>query len=109
MRQWEVYFANLDPIVGSEQSGDRPVVIVSSPLHLRLMGGGLLSVLPMTTSLRDWPYRVTLTIRGRQGQVMTEQVRTIARERVRSVRPFYQLTPDEADHVTTIMGSFLPR
>jgi mRNA interferase MazF len=108
LRPWEVYFAGLDPVVGNEQAGDRPVVIVSSPLHLRLMGGRLLSVLPMTTSIRPWPHRVTITIGGRPGQIMTEQVRTIARERVRSVRPIYELTTDEIDEVTTILRSLLP-
>ena len=108
MKQWQVYFANLDPVVGAEQAGDRPVVIVSSPLHLRLMGGRLLSVLPMTTSMRPWPHRVALAIRGQSGQIMTEQVRTIARERIRSVRPIYELTEDEIDQVTTILQSLLP-
>lgn len=28
-RRGEVYFANLDPVEGSEQGGDRPVVVVS--------------------------------------------------------------------------------
>jgi mRNA interferase MazF len=108
LKQWQVYFANLDPVVGNEQAGARPVVIVSSPMHLRLMAGRLLSVLPMTTSMRPWPHRVTLTIGGQTGQVMTEQVRTIARERIRSVRPIYQLTEDEIDQVTTILQSLLP-
>ena len=29
MRQGEIWFANLDPVKGSEQSGMRPVVIIS--------------------------------------------------------------------------------
>jgi mRNA interferase MazF len=29
---WEVWFADLEPVVGSEQGRRRPVVIVSSPL-----------------------------------------------------------------------------
>ena len=36
LRPGDVWLADLNPVVGSEQAGRRPVVIVSSPLHLSL-------------------------------------------------------------------------
>ncbi|MHA6801752.1 type II toxin-antitoxin system PemK/MazF family toxin [Bounagaea algeriensis] len=85
-----VWFADLDPIRGHEQAGDRPVLIVSSAVHLALTGGELVAVLPMTTRVRPgWLHHVQLSAGG---CVMTEQVRTLARERFRRRAP--ELDPD---------------
>jgi hypothetical protein len=36
LRPGDVWLVNLNPVVGSEQAGRRPVIIVSGPLHLSL-------------------------------------------------------------------------
>ena len=30
VKQWEIYFLNLNPVIGSEQSGIRPAIVVSA-------------------------------------------------------------------------------
>lgn len=79
---WDVWFADLDPTKGNEQAGDRPVVIVSTALHLRI-APTLVTVLPMTTRHRDLLHRVPATLDRITGYVITEQVRTISRARLR--------------------------
>ncbi len=88
-----VWFADLDPIRGHEQAGDRPVLVMSSALHLTATGGELVTVLPMTNRARPgWLHHVRL---ASGGCVMTEQVRTLARDRFR--RRAADLDPDDEE------------
>lgn len=45
--RWRLFIANLDPAVGSEQAGTRPVIIVSDEGYNRAMK--LVTVLPITS------------------------------------------------------------
>lgn len=70
--------------LGREQSGQRPVVVVSSHEHL-VTADQLVTVIPCTTVLRGWPNHVRLTgpIGLTQPTVaITEQIRTIDRTRL---------------------------
>lgn len=51
MRRGEIYWANLAPRSGSEQSGRRPVVIVSHDAFNESPGWRSLIVVPLSTSL----------------------------------------------------------
>ena len=79
-RRDEVWLIQLDPTLGAEIKRTRPCLVVSpdemnEPLKTVL-------VAPMTTTLRDYPTRVTLTFRGKTGQVALDQVRAVYRERL---------------------------
>lgn len=79
-----VAWADLGDGIGREQSGRRPVVVISSTDHL-LLADQLVSVVPSTTRGRDWPNHVPITgpteLR-RPSFAMTEQHVTISRERI---------------------------
>lgn len=84
--QWAVIEAELDPVVGSEQSGLRPVLVVSNDEFNQAMTN--LTVLPLTSTRRElYPSEVYLP-RNAAGQprdsiIMAHQVRTISRQRLR--------------------------
>ncbi|NDP26509.1 MAG: type II toxin-antitoxin system PemK/MazF family toxin [Flavobacterium sp.] len=46
-KKWDIYRANLDPIVGSEQGKSRPVLIISEDYINELLN--IVNVLPITT------------------------------------------------------------
>ena len=46
-RKWQIYRANLDPVVGSEQGKSRPVIIVSETDINNLLN--IVNVVPITT------------------------------------------------------------
>lgn len=82
-----VIWVDLDPSVGREQAGRRPAVVVSSALHLEVVTT-LVAVVPVTTVDRGWSNHVQ--VEGATGlavdsYAMTEQVRTIARDRIAAV------------------------
>lgn len=79
-----VVWLDLSPARGREQQGRRPALVVSSRGYVATVTT-LVAVLPVTTVDRGWPNHVAL--RGRPGLArpswaMTEQVRTVSRDRI---------------------------
>jgi mRNA interferase MazF len=91
----EVWDVDLDPAVGHEQGGRRPALIVSSE-RLHVIPSQLLTIVPITT--RDRGIRVHVRLAPPEGGlvapsvVITEQVRTISRQRLRRRRGSVSLT-----------------
>ncbi len=87
--RWQVFYANLDPVLGSEQAGTRPVLVVSEEDFNQVMQ--LVTVLPLTSrkpGRHVYPNEV-LVRRGTAGLafdsiVLAHQVRTITKQRVKS-------------------------
>lgn len=75
-RQGQVVKTNLNPTRGHEQSGMRPVLIISNNEYNRLTG--LVKVVPITTKLKDFPMHLTLP-EGLdvEGQVLLEHECTL--------------------------------
>jgi mRNA interferase MazF len=75
----EVYWADLDPVRGSEQAARRPVLILSdSSLHL--FSSSVL-ICPITSSRQDWPTKVAIPPGSVvQGFILTDQARMIDRD-----------------------------
>lgn len=90
---WSVWWADLSPTRDTEQAGLRPAIVVSSPLHLRLTRGQLVSILPVTTRHRPgWNHHVPVSL-SRPSFALTEQVRTISVNRL--TQEIGELSDDE--------------
>ncbi|MBI2266312.1 MAG: type II toxin-antitoxin system PemK/MazF family toxin [Armatimonadetes bacterium] len=87
MRRGEIYWANLDPTLGSEIRKTRPCLVVSNNVNNEL--AGTVTVLPITTSIsRIYPFEVSLPS-GTFGlkepsKAKANQIRTISKERLGS-------------------------
>ncbi|MFT4286788.1 type II toxin-antitoxin system PemK/MazF family toxin [Nocardioides sp.] len=87
LRRGMVVWAAPDPAAGREQSGRRPVLVVSSQLYLQAVSELVLTI-PVTTRDRGWPNHVRLRGDLSLGQdcfAMTEQVRATSRSRLGKV------------------------
>ncbi|MGH2408617.1 MAG: type II toxin-antitoxin system PemK/MazF family toxin [Candidatus Limnocylindrales bacterium] len=90
MRRGDIHVVDLDPVLGSEASKRRPVVIVSNDAAnatARRLGRGVVTVLPVTSNVqRVYPFQVVLpaaaTGLDRDSKAQAEQIRSIAIERV---------------------------
>ena len=96
-RRGDVYLANLDPYIGSEQGGTRPVVVLQNNTGNYYCP--TLIVAPITSKSGKKPSQPTHyyaeRIRGLElpGMVLLEQIFTIDKERIQ--RLLGQTTPDE--------------
>jgi mRNA interferase MazF len=82
VNRFEVYLVNLDPTVGGEIKKTRPCLVVSPNEmnhHIRTV-----IVAPMTTKGRPYPTRVSCRFKGKAGQVVLDQLRTV--DTIRLVR-----------------------
>jgi mRNA interferase MazF len=84
-RRGEVWTANLNPVMGHEQMGTRPVLVISDD-RFNAAGLGLVVVVPLTTKPRPYGTRVAISPPEAgltaPGQIICEQPRTIATERL---------------------------
>ncbi|MEI6207855.1 MAG: type II toxin-antitoxin system PemK/MazF family toxin [Desulfuromonadales bacterium] len=87
--KWGIYLADLNPVIGSEQQGKRPVLVISDETFNAVMP--VLSVLPITSlkkGRRVYPNEALLK-KGTGGVevdslVLAHQIRTIAKQRLQS-------------------------
>ncbi len=83
-RRGEVWWAKLDPTIGSEISKTRPCVVISSSVlneHRRTV-----VVVPLSSSPRSAPpLMVEVTCAGRPAVAVIDQVRAVAKERLTSL------------------------
>src|SRR5262245_36730586 len=91
MRRGDVYWVDLEPVLGSEASRTRPAVVVSNNAANRAAerrGAGLVTIVPITSNTdRVFPFQ-TLLLAAETGlphdsKAQAEQVRTVATERLR--------------------------
>jgi mRNA interferase MazF len=80
VKRFDVYLINLDPTVGSEIQKTRPCLIISPDELNRHIGTVIIA--PMTTKGRDYPTRIACKFRGRQGQIVLDQIRTVDKFRL---------------------------
>lgn len=85
MKQRDIYWADLNPTRGSEQTGKRPVVIISgNTMNDNL---GVFIICPITTKVKNYAGCVALKKNSinklrQSGEIITFQVRTISKERL---------------------------
>jgi len=80
VNRFKVYLINLDPTVDSEIRKTRPCLIVS-PDEINHSTHTVI-VAPMTTKGQPYPTRVACRFKGRSGQAVLDQIRTIDRARL---------------------------
>lgn len=80
IKRFAIHWVNLDPTIGHEIQKTRPAVVLS-PDEMNAHLGTVL-VAPLTTTIRNYPFRHTVEIQGTQGQIALDQLRAIDTTRV---------------------------
>ena len=79
--QFDVYWVDLNPTIGAEMQKTRPCVVVS-PQELNDHLDTVI-IVPITSAIHSYPYRVGCHIMGRDGEMATDQIRTIDKRRLK--------------------------
>jgi mRNA interferase MazF len=81
MRRGEVWWVDFDPSVGGEIKKKRPAVIVSNDAANKHLNR--IQVVPLTSRIgRVYPSEALVTIGGRQGKAMADQLTTVSKLRL---------------------------
>lgn len=89
MKRGDIYFANLDPTIGSEIRKKRPVIIVSNDANNK--AASTVTVVPVTSNVtKVYPFEVLLEVKNsgllKSSKAQCHQVRTISKLRIQSDR-----------------------
>ncbi len=99
-KRFEVWLVNLDPTIGAEIKKTRPCLIVSPDemnRHIRTV-----IVAPMTTKGRAYPTRVNCRFKGKAGQVVLDQLRTVDKKRL--IKQLGQLDKSAQKEVLAVLA-----
>ncbi len=96
MRQGEIWFANLNPTKGSEQSGFRPLVIISGNMLNEYLK--VVITCPLTTKIKNYKGNVVLEPDDlnkltQPSEILTFHIRSVSKERL--VRKIGDINSDE--------------
>ena len=90
--QGEIWWVNLDPTVGREIQKRRPCLIVSPDEMNRHLGTVIAA--PITSTHREWPTRLPITLSRKAGSVALDHIRSI--DTARLVRRIAHVDPRPA-------------
>lgn len=82
IHQYEVYWISLDPTQGSEMAKTRPCVVVSPDEMNEFLK--TLIIIPITSTIKNYPWRISCIIGNRQGSIATDQIKVIDSARIGS-------------------------
>ncbi len=99
VRQFDVYWVDLNPTIGAEMQKIRPCVIVS-PKELNNHLDTVI-IVPITSAIHGYPYRVACRIMERDGEIATDQIRTIDKRRLKNC--IASLATDEITNLQDIL------
>jgi len=89
VNKWELYYCDLDPAIGSEQKGKRPVLIISTnAVNHHLPVSTVLPLSSVTPNDKIYPTEVLLdkivTGLSKLSVVMVQQIRTVSHNRLKT-------------------------
>ena len=87
VRRGDIYYADLSPVVGSEQGGMRPVLIVQNDTGNRHSPTVIAAAITSQTGKARLPTHIELSARNyglsRDSVILLEQIRTLDKSRLR--------------------------
>jgi len=81
IRRYEIYFADLNPTIGSEINKMRPVVVVSQDAMNKNLE--TIVICPLTSKLHpNWRTRLQIKCATKVAEIAVDQIRTISKQRL---------------------------
>lgn len=103
INQYSIHWISLDPTTGSEINKTRPCVVLS-PNEMNPYLKTII-IAPITSTLKPYPTRVICDVKGKQGAIMLDQIRTLDRSRILAL--IDQLSRKEITEVKHIINLML--
>ena len=100
----DIIWINLNPVIGHEQSGHRPVLVVSNIVMAKAIG--LAIVVPITSKVKNMPFEVPINGKTIKGAVLPFQLRTVD-IKVREVRYIEKASRDTLELVCDSLNNII--
>lgn len=114
VRRGEIYYADLSPVVGSEQGGIRPVLIIQNDVGNRYSPTVIAAAITSQREKAKLPTHISLTASGcglsRDSVILLEQIRTIDKQRLKErMGEISAETMKQVDYALEISFGLIPR
>jgi mRNA interferase MazF len=105
IQRFDVCLVNLDPTLGHEIKKTRPCLVLSPDEMNRHIRTAIIA--PMTTAGRKYPTRISTSFKGKKGQIVLDQIRTVDKKRL--VKVVGRIDEPTSGHVLeTLAAMFAP-
>ena len=101
--QYNVYWIDLNPTLGSEISKTRPCVVISPDEMNRFLKTVIIA--PVTHTIKNYPSRINCKIDGQAGSIMLDQLRTV--DKIRITSKLGKLNTKEIVQLKTVINEML--
>lgn len=81
VNQFDIYWVDLNPTIGAEIQKIRPCVVVSPKELNRHLA--TVVIIPITSAIHGYPFRVLCRIDGRDGEIVIDQIRSVDKSRLK--------------------------
>jgi mRNA interferase MazF len=83
IKRYEIYYADLNPTMGSEIKKIRPVVIISQDAMNEYLE--TVVIIPLTSKLHpQWRTRLQIKCANRMAEIAVDQIRAISKQRLKN-------------------------
>jgi mRNA interferase MazF len=103
VRQYDIVLISLDPTVGHEIKKVRPCVVISPDEMNRNIETVIIA--PMTSGSHAYPSRVPVRLKGKDGWVVLDQIRTVDKRRL--IKKLGRLQPETVQSVKNVLQEML--
>ncbi|MBR3679711.1 MAG: type II toxin-antitoxin system PemK/MazF family toxin [Oscillospiraceae bacterium] len=114
VRRGEIYYADLSPVVGSEQGGIRPVLIIQNDVGNRYSPTVIAAAITSQREKAKLPTHISLTAAScglsKDSVILLEQIRTIDKQRLKERMGLVPIDAmKQVDHALEISFGLIPR
>lgn len=80
VKQYEIYWVQLNPTKGSEINKTRPAVVLSPNESNKYLNTVIIA--PMTSTIKEFPMRLNILFQEKKGQIALDQIRCVDKTRL---------------------------
>lgn len=102
VQRFDVWMVQLDPTIGSEIKKSRPCVIISPDVANSYLN--TVTILPLTSTIKDYPTRLDFTFQQKRGQILIDQIRSIDKARLK--KKMGVIDKRTSLHVLRVLGEY---
>lgn len=103
IERYSIYWGDLNPTKGSEINKIRPAVVISPDELNRHLNTVI--IIPLTSTLTPYPWRVKRSLGGKSGMIATDQIRTV--DKLGIGKQAGKLNEDEIESLTDALEEML--
>jgi len=103
IKQYDVFWVDLNPSLGSEINKIRPAIIIS-PNEINDYLNTVI-IAPVTSTVKPYPFRVVFTLHQKKASIVLDQICTI--DKVRLQNPIGALTNPTIREIKNILKEML--